>query len=143
MKRNRSVAILFALICGSAGLTAGCVSAYCHSRSIEVQGEPTYVYPGTQVDMCNIAHGSLVYLLDFPFSFCLDTIALPFDLYAVGIQGRPRCDNPQGPLSEILYEPTERLGDEHTNVNNRTTGAEQSAAPLPSTPWMGPSEGAR
>jgi len=77
------------------------------------------------VDIVNIAHGSLGYILDFPFSLCLDTIALPFDLYAVGINGLPRYDNPLWPLPEIVPPSTSGAGEiphdmsEQWNVEKR------------------------
>ena len=110
MKMSLRTIISCTLMCVLTCFASGCVSAYCHSRSIEVQGEPTYIYPGTQVDIVNISHGSLGYILDFPFSFCLDTIALPFDLYAVGIKGLPRYDNPLWPLPEIVPTSTNGTG---------------------------------
>jgi hypothetical protein len=63
-------------------------------RGPEAVGKPSYIYPGTEMDV----RESPIGLLDLPFSFCLDTIALPFDIYAVSIKGRPRydCDWPRG-----------------------------------------------
>ena len=58
---------------------------------------PSYIYPGTEMDFRNIGKvfsepTGPVILLDLPISFCIDTLLLPSDLYAICIEGRPRYD---------------------------------------------------
>jgi uncharacterized protein YceK len=84
--------------------TCGCMSSYCHARGPEAVGKPSYIYPGTEMDL----RESPVGLIDLPFSFCLDTFALPFDLYAVTIRGRPRYDC-QWPYDHLTTMPTNAI----------------------------------
>lgn len=53
---------------------------------------PSYIYPGLEMDVRIAPATPLVLVVDLPFSLCVDTIALPYDLYAVCILGRPRYD---------------------------------------------------
>ena len=88
-QRLKTVLEGVALSCIPLTLCVGCMSLYCHSRGPEDEGLPSYIYPGTEAIMrYHLPKG----LIDLPFSFCVDTIALPFDLYAVSIGGRPRYD---------------------------------------------------
>lgn len=68
------------------GISGCCMSTWCHSP-IEGSGKPNFIYPGVQEDFRHLPVG----LIDFPFSFVLDTIALTWDLHAVCIEGKPRC----------------------------------------------------
>lgn len=67
------------------GFSGCCMSTWCHSP-IEGCGKPNFVYPGVEEDLSHFPP----ILIDLPFSLVLDTIALPWDLYAVCIEGKPR-----------------------------------------------------
>ena len=97
-------------------VTAGCMSAHCHARDPESAGKPSYIYSGTEMD---VREGSL-YLIDLPFSFCLDTLLLPFDIYAVTVNGRPRYDShwPLAipPLRQHFFYPSDHQDTPHTGT---------------------------
>ena len=78
---------LFLLICFPAFLSG------CNSLDYHANGEESRVYPGTREDSAGLAkaHSTRMYapwifgysVIDMPFSFVVDTIYLPSDIYDV------------------------------------------------------------
>jgi len=106
-------------------LCSGCASMIRHSTSASYSNSHSYPYCGVVYDGCIIAGGLtgesisdsghnggadavfsslttvLLGIADLPFSFCLDTVLLPYDIYKVVASEKEKSIKPSPPTIRV------------------------------------------